>query len=709
MFNPRRFFAPYILALSSILPLAGCPEKIKVPHQYKPPVSITQPDKPRQVDTPTDSGEPTSQDTRTVYTNRRIRTGDGNVFELTLRVDGPERVGRKEKGIYTVTIDRLSSKYIAVGGAADLRDVAFFPEGRGFKRLPPAGEYVAVDGARYPFDEFAKLLPGYEEARKKNLEDLKIISGIGRQITEAEIIPNLPSWYSDQAFSQSDFHLFTIQGSTGFDGVRQEIVCSAENDSDLKVFAFVKPWGSQEKILLSTDFPIDVLEDNRPKEGPNVSTIIGKEARLEYMGLAMSPTGDKVAFIADEKGTRRGVLGVTDLDGSNINILQYGSGSTLLALSPDDRIIHNRLGKIWLVDMDRETNGRISDKYPTGFPKSLVWSPGNRILYSQYLSVGERKLQEDIFSMDPETGEAVNLTSTKDLNETNPLWSPNGERIVFVSTNELVVDGGIQELVDISVMNKDGSQRISLTDTPSVKERLGGWIQDDVWCIIPSDNLRREVLRINMNGESISFYRDRDYFGADSPFVLPPAMVINGKSLQDRSFALSRDGRRLVFTAATEPSTPTSGRYDKDLYFFDLQAKKLTRVTSGKIIEEVVATPDLDQVVCNVVYRNGQTLEGFSLRGSVEPDIGSEKIYRGKDGLADVEVSVGKNYTIVRIHREEGGRSVEFLGRDEGSDGKYEKMTINENDQTTTISGNSDIVSFVEEKLNNAKAGVMGK
>jgi hypothetical protein len=65
----------------------------------------------------------------------------------------------------------------------------------------------------------------------------------------------------------------------------------------------------------------------------------------------------------------------------------------------------------------------------------------------------------DIWVMDPDGTNQTNLTSTPELNETQPAWSPDGTRIAYLD--------GVTYFYTIKVMNADGTGKAPIVPTPS--------------------------------------------------------------------------------------------------------------------------------------------------------------------------------------------------------------------------------------------------
>lgn len=82
---------------------------------------------------------------------------------------------------------------------------------------------------------------------------------------------------------------------------------------------------------------------------------------------------------------------------------------------------------------------------------NFSWSPDSRFLV--YTAVQPDGMERDIYRLDVESGEIVNLTADSPVWDSAPAWSPDGELIVFVSDR---TENG-KGLDDIWVMRPDGS------------------------------------------------------------------------------------------------------------------------------------------------------------------------------------------------------------------------------------------------------------
>ena len=106
-------------------------------------------------------------------------------------------------------------------------------------------------------------------------------------------------------------------------------------------------------------------------------------------------------------------------------------------------------------------------------PSAQTTSPEGKIVYQmQDTEPGEHLY--DIWMMDADGTNQTNLTKTPESNETQPTWSSDGTRIAFTGEgSEPNADGDV--LLDIWVMDADGSNLTNLTNTPNLSEYQPSW------------------------------------------------------------------------------------------------------------------------------------------------------------------------------------------------------------------------------------------
>ncbi len=135
---------------------------------------------------------------------------------------------------------------------------------------------------------------------------------------------------------------------------------------------------------------------------------------------------------------------------------------------------------------------------PRGFQTALggAWSPnGRRIAF-----VGWGETGSDLFTVRPNGTHLRRLTSTPNLYETSPNWSPGGGRLIYARTTN-------SDCVSLHTIEPDGTDRRRV--------RPGCGFEEPVW---------------SPNGRKIAATRDRE----DRP----------------RVWIMSRDGSRLRFVVS---------------------------------------------------------------------------------------------------------------------------------------------------------------
>jgi len=183
---------------------------------------------------------------------------------------------------------------------------------------------------------------------------------------------------------------------------------------------------------------------------------------------------------------------------------------------------------------------------PVDYPS---WSPNGNLIaasLSEECLPGTEICKFDIYVMDSNGENRKNLTKTPSASEWVPMWSPDGQKIVFSSDR----DGDSE----IFVMNKDGSNLTQLTNNKG-HDGTPRWSPD---------------------GEKIVFETDRD--GGDWDLYIMDAdgknpRAVTSNTTSDFSPSWSPDGNWLVYVSNNEGNN--------ELFIIDVNGENQQRLTNN--------------------------------------------------------------------------------------------------------------------------------
>jgi dipeptidyl aminopeptidase/acylaminoacyl peptidase len=240
-----------------------------------------------------------------------------------------------------------------------------------------------------------------------------------------------------------------------------------------------------------------------------------------------------------------------------ISELYYSRSVTGPAWSPDGRQVvftTNLTGRmnLWKVAAAGGWPIQLTESDDRQF--DAVWSPdGKWIVYEQDAGGGEIF---DLYAVSNEGGDAVNITNTPDVSETNPRWSPDGSAIAVSAR------GKDSSNYDIELLDWKSRQIRKLTNEQTKNREWSGQVWSPDGKTIYAD-------RANAGHTDSDLYRIEVASG--SPENLTPHQ---GDILYSVS-SVSPDGRTLLVTSNEK------GGYD-NVALVDVATKKLTWVTDLK-------------------------------------------------------------------------------------------------------------------------------
>ncbi len=170
-------------------------------------------------------------------------------------------------------------------------------------------------------------------------------------------------------------------------------------------------------------------------------------------------------------------------------------------------------------------------------PAEAAFPGANGKIAYEYPDMSEpvNKRDHEIWSVNPDGSGNINLTDNDLVNDINPAWSPDGEKVVYASYPR---NGD----PDLFVMNADGTGQTRLTETPDNDELHPAW---------SPDGTKIAFTRVEkFNGGTADYYEQYDVFAINADGTGEVRLTNNPS--RDLHPAWSPDGARIAFTSSRD-------------------------------------------------------------------------------------------------------------------------------------------------------------
>lgn len=222
-------------------------------------------------------------------------------------------------------------------------------------------------------------------------------------------------------------------------------------------------------------------------------------------GGKWSPDRTKIAFSSNRDGNNE--IYVMNADGSNpVRITNnpasdsgpvWSPDGQKLAFTTDRHRLQDQNFEIYVINIDGTNELRLTNDPPNDLlPDSAgSWSPnGAKIAYTRGVGIS---ISNDIFVMNADGSNKVNLTATTGNTDEAPDWSPDGTKIAFQA------NAGGEFTRKIAVMDADGQNRFQIANQPPSPSFAPAWSPDGTRVAFTHHLPDPNVWTIGVNGSNL--------------------------------------------------------------------------------------------------------------------------------------------------------------------------------------------------------------
>jgi Tol biopolymer transport system component len=306
-------------------------------------------------------------------------------------------------------------------------------------------------------------------------------------------------------------------------------------------------WQKEQKVLY---WP-DVAKREEPEDYAKRLTKHSKDGNFYNTSPAISPQGDRIAFLSD-RNDYFDIYLMSALDGEILDKLVSGQRTKDfeelhlltpgITWSPDGKKIALAVkagehDAIMIVDVESGSNDKIEFDLDGIF--SVDWSSNGKML----TFVGMKAPQSDIYLYNLETKALTNLTNDI-FSDYDPAFSPDGKTVYFASDRRDFVDKAMIPAKFSMAKFEFGQRDLYAVDVESKAiRRITDFPRSDESSPAVSPDGKKLLYISDRNGINNIYIRDLEN-GADSPLTNSLSGVYQ--------LSISHDGSKLVFASLNE-------------------------------------------------------------------------------------------------------------------------------------------------------------
>jgi tricorn protease len=163
------------------------------------------------------------------------------------------------------------------------------------------------------------------------------------------------------------------------------------------------------------------------------------EQITDYVGTDNQPmwVSNKIYYTSDQTGTLN--LYSYDLNSKQTNeVTNFDNYDVLWPSAGEENIVYENGGYIYKYNISSNKNEKVPIKVFGDFPGTVPYIKNikDQVNWFEVSPTGKRGLFEargDVFTVPAENGEILNLTNTQGIREIDPVWSPDGKWIAYLS------------------------------------------------------------------------------------------------------------------------------------------------------------------------------------------------------------------------------------------------------------------------------------